>query len=94
MALSMSICACNEKLMSTCMLCSAPYEPPNSRGPGAKTYDIHLYALSAPPVITSLASSVDRETLLTALKDKILATAVLHVVHISGGRAAPADAGR
>ena len=57
------------------------YEPPHSKGPGEKTYVLHVYALSAAPQIREPASQVNREVLLAAIKDKILATADLHVVY-------------
>ncbi|MES2505383.1 MAG: YHYH protein [Verrucomicrobiota bacterium] len=57
------------------------YEPPHSKGPGEKTYVLHVYALSAAPQIREPASQVNREVLLAALQDKILATADLRVVY-------------
>ena len=55
------------------------YAPPHSKGPGAKTYGLTVYALSAPPQITVPPAEVNREVLLTAMKDKVLATAELSV---------------
>ena len=55
------------------------YAPPHSKGPGAKTYIYTVYALSASPQITLLPAEVNREVLLTAMKDKVLATAELSV---------------
>ena len=55
------------------------YEPPHSQGPGAKTYIITLYALSAAPAITQPPREVTRDTLLAAIKDKVLASASLPV---------------
>ena len=60
------------------------YEPPHSKGPGAKTYVLHVYALSAEPKITGTAS-VNREALLAAIEGKILAKADLSVVYSRGG---------
>jgi phosphatidylethanolamine-binding protein (PEBP) family uncharacterized protein len=57
------------------------YAPPHSKGPGPKTYVYTVYALSAPPQITVPPSEVNREVLLAAMKDKILATAELSVVY-------------
>lgn len=57
------------------------YEPPHSKGPGAKTYVIHLYALSEAPDIYGSPSSVNREVLLAAMEGKILAEADLRVVY-------------
>ena len=59
------------------------YEPPHSKGPGAKTYALHVYALSAEPKITG-AASVNREALLAAIESKILAQADLNVVYTRG----------
>jgi len=57
------------------------YAPPQSKGPGAKTYIYTVYALSAPPKITVPPAEVNREVLLAAMKDKILATAELSVTY-------------
>ncbi len=57
------------------------YEPPRSQGPGAKTYVLTVYALSGP---IRPAGEADRETLLSAMKDKVLASASLNVVHTRG----------
>ena len=55
------------------------YAPPHSKGPGAKTYVLTVYALSAPLQIRVPPAEVNREVLLTAMKDKVLATAELSV---------------
>jgi Raf kinase inhibitor-like YbhB/YbcL family protein len=60
------------------------YEPPHSRGPGAKTYVITLYALSA-PLQTGQPAEVNRESLLKAMKGKVLASSSLRVVYTSKG---------
>ncbi len=57
------------------------YEPPHSKGPGAKTYVITLYALSQPLKVTGTPG---REELIAAMKDKVLASSSLRVVHTSG----------
>jgi formylglycine-generating enzyme required for sulfatase activity/phosphatidylethanolamine-binding protein (PEBP) family uncharacterized protein len=57
------------------------YAPPHSKGPGPKTYIYTVYALSAPPEITVPPSEVNRETLLAAMKGRILASAVLSVAY-------------
>ena len=57
------------------------YAPPHSKGPGAKTYIYTVYALSASPHITVPPVEVNRDVLLAAMKDKILATAELSVVY-------------
>jgi phosphatidylethanolamine-binding protein (PEBP) family uncharacterized protein len=58
------------------------YEPPHSKGPGAKTYVITMYALSEP---LKVAGSPGREELIEAMKDKVLASSSLRVVHSRGG---------
>jgi Raf kinase inhibitor-like YbhB/YbcL family protein len=57
------------------------YAPPHSKWPGAKTYILTVYALSAPPNISVPPAQVNRDALLAAMKDRILATAELHVVY-------------
>ena len=61
------------------------YAPPHSKGPGAKTYILTVYALSAPPQITVSPSEVSRDVLLAAMKDKILASAELDVTYTRSG---------
>ena len=68
------------------------YEPPHSQGPGAKTYVLTVYALSAPPQLTQQPREVSREVLLTAIKDKVLASASLSVVYSREGGTASAGA--
>jgi phosphatidylethanolamine-binding protein (PEBP) family uncharacterized protein len=53
------------------------YAPPHSKGPGAKTYFITVYALSAPLEISLPPASVNRNVLLTAMKDLVLDSAQL-----------------
>jgi phosphatidylethanolamine-binding protein (PEBP) family uncharacterized protein len=57
------------------------YEPPHSKGPGAKTYVLTMYALSNP---LEVSGTPGREELITAMKDKVLASSSLRVVHTSG----------
>ncbi len=57
------------------------YEPPHSQGPGAKTYVLTVYALSVPLQITQQPREVNRDVLLAAMKDKVLASASLSVVY-------------
>ncbi len=57
------------------------YEPPMSKGPGAKTYVITMYALSEP---LKVAGSPGREELISAMHGKVLANSSLRVVHSSG----------
>ena len=58
------------------------YKPPHSKGPGAKTYVITLYALSEP---LKVAGKPGREDLITAMNGKVLANSSLRVIHVSGG---------
>ena len=53
------------------------YAPPHSKGPGAKTYFITVYALSTPVQISLPPAAVNRNLLLTAMKDLVLDSAVL-----------------
>lgn len=55
------------------------YSPPCSKGPGEKIYTYTVYALSAEPQLTVPASKVNRDVLLTAIKDITLANAELNV---------------
>jgi formylglycine-generating enzyme required for sulfatase activity/phosphatidylethanolamine-binding protein (PEBP) family uncharacterized protein len=57
------------------------YAPPHSKGPGAKTYIYTVYALSAPPQISVPPAEVNREVLLAAMKEQVLATAELSVTY-------------
>ena len=66
------------------------YAPPHSKGPGAKTYILTLYALSAPPQLTAAPEEVSREVLLAAIKDKTLASAELSVNYTRSGLASDA----
>jgi phosphatidylethanolamine-binding protein (PEBP) family uncharacterized protein len=59
----------------------AGYAPPHSKGPGAKTYVLTLYALSAPLQISTPPEQTNRNVLLAAMKDRVLATAELKVVY-------------
>ncbi|OYW15393.1 MAG: hypothetical protein B7Z55_15075, partial [Planctomycetales bacterium 12-60-4] len=63
----------------------AGYEPPHSKGPGAKTYLLHVYALSEEAKPGSGGKGVTREALLAAMEGKILAKADLGVVYTRGG---------
>ena len=67
---------------------STAYAPPHSKGPGPKTYVYTVYALSAPVALDAEPSEVSRDALLAAMKDRILASAELHVVYT---RDAPAE---
>ena len=70
------------------------YEPPHSRGPGAKTYVLTLYALSAAPRISAPASQVSADVLSAAIKDRVLASADLSVVYSREGAATDGHAPR
>jgi len=68
------------------------YAPPHSKGQGAKTYVLTLYALSEPPQINTNASQVTGESLSAAMKDRTLATADLRVVYTREGASGTKDA--
>ena len=57
------------------------YAPPHSKGPGPKTYVYTLYALSSPVKLDVEPAQVNRDVLLAAMKDKILASAELRVTY-------------
>lgn len=59
----------------------AAYAPPCSQGPGAKTYEITLYALSAPVDLPQAPTEVDRDDMLAAMADRTLSTAVLQATY-------------
>jgi phosphatidylethanolamine-binding protein (PEBP) family uncharacterized protein len=67
------------------------YAPPHSKGPGAKTYVITLYALSEPLEITLPPAQVDRDVVLAAMKGKVLGSSELRLVYSrnGGGNEAP-----
>ncbi|MBU1107367.1 MAG: YbhB/YbcL family Raf kinase inhibitor-like protein [Candidatus Riflebacteria bacterium] len=65
------------------------YAPPHSKGPGDKTYIYTVYALSAPPTITVPPREVNRDVLLTAMKNLILDTAEMRVVYSRPGDTPP-----
>jgi phosphatidylethanolamine-binding protein (PEBP) family uncharacterized protein len=67
------------------------YEPPHSQGPGAKTYVLTLYALSAAPEVDVAPARVNYEVMLAAMKGKILASADLSVVYTRGGNSSRPD---
>ncbi len=60
------------------------YAPPHSKGPGAKTYIMTIYALSEAPKITVPANEVNRDVLLAAMKDHVLGTAELKTIYTRG----------
>ena len=61
------------------------YAPPQSKGPGAKTYFLTVYALSAPVQISVPPAEVNREVLLAAMKDRTLGCAELKVIYTRAG---------
>jgi phosphatidylethanolamine-binding protein (PEBP) family uncharacterized protein len=71
----------------------AGYEPPHSKGPGAKTYVLHVYALSSEVKPISAGRGVTREALLAAMDGKILAKADLSVVYTRSGEAGASGGG-
>lgn len=70
------------------------YAPPHSKGPGAKTYILTVYALSAPVQPNVPAAEVNREALLAAMKDLILDSAELKVVYERTGAIAETGPGK
>ena len=61
------------------------YAPPHSKGPGAKTYILTLYALSSVPKFSGPASHVTGEALSAAIRDSTLSSTELSVVYTRGG---------
>jgi Raf kinase inhibitor-like YbhB/YbcL family protein len=57
------------------------YAPPHSKGPGPKSYIYTVYALSAPLQIKVLPDEVNRDVLLSAMKNHILCSAELKVIY-------------
>jgi phosphatidylethanolamine-binding protein (PEBP) family uncharacterized protein len=55
------------------------YSPPCSQGPGAKSYVMTVYALSAEPVLGVAQSKVTRDILLASISKTTLGTAVMNV---------------
>ena len=58
------------------------YAPPHSKGPGPKVYVYTVYALSSPVKLEVTPAEVNRDVLLAAMKDKILASAELRAVYL------------
>lgn len=59
----------------------AEYTPPCSKGPGAKTYTLTLFALSGSPSFTVAPARIDRAALLAAVQERTLARAQLNVTY-------------
>ncbi len=55
------------------------YDPPCSQGPGAKTYTLTLYALSAAPALQTAAGQVTGELLTSAISSITLGRATLEL---------------
>ena len=67
------------------------YAPPHSKGPGAKKYTYTVCALSASPRITVSPSQVNRDVLLAAMEDLILASVELNVIYSREGETNEGD---
>lgn len=61
------------------------YAPPHSKGPGAKTYVLTVYALSEAPRVSGSSKEISRDTLLAAIKDITLGSAELDVTYSREG---------
>ena len=61
------------------------YVAPHSRGGGAKTYSLHIYALTKVPQFNQPPEQVTREVLLAAIKDSIIDSADLDVIYTPSG---------
>jgi len=55
------------------------YTPPCSQGPGAKTYIITVYALSAAPVVTTAPGATTMDLVVAAMAGKLLAKSEISV---------------
>jgi formylglycine-generating enzyme required for sulfatase activity/phosphatidylethanolamine-binding protein (PEBP) family uncharacterized protein len=74
------------------------YAPPHSKGPGAKTYFVTVYALSAPVQVSVPPAQVSRNVLLNSMKNIVLDSAELKLIcdrtefiNRNGGEDRPAD---
>ena len=61
------------------------YAPPHSKGPGAKSYVLTLYALTEPLELATSPAETNRDVLLAAMKDRVLAQTELTVVYTRAG---------
>ncbi len=59
----------------------AGYAPPHSKGPGAKTYILTLYALSDMLKIELPATRINRQVLIKAMQGHVLDSSILKVVY-------------
>ena len=64
------------------------YTPPCSKGPGAKTYTLTVYALSSEAKFADPGTPVTMDMLLAAIQDKTLATAAVDVTYSRSGSSA------
>lgn len=72
----------------------AAYAPPHSKGPGAKTYILTLYALDATLTWKEPPAEVTRDIVLDAMKGHVLGSATLSVVYTRGTDNPAATAGQ
>jgi phosphatidylethanolamine-binding protein (PEBP) family uncharacterized protein len=70
------------------------YVPPHSQGGGAKTYTLHIYALSTIPQFDQSPQQVTRDVLLKNIKDSILDSATLNVIYPANGVGENSQAGK
>ena len=61
------------------------YIAPHSQGGSAKTYTLHIYALTKVPQFNQPPEQVTREVLLAAIKDSIIDSADLDVIYTPSG---------
>jgi len=66
---------------TSCVGPELAYAPPHSKGPGVKKYTITVYALSEAPKISASPKSVNRDSLLAAIKGITLAQAELNFTY-------------
>ena len=67
------------------------YAPPHSKGPGAKTYVLTVYALSAPLDLQTPPAQVNRDALLAAMRPVTLASASYEVTYTRPAGALESD---
>ena len=67
------------------------YAPPHSKGPGVKKYVLTLFALSAKPDLKDAAPPITSDSLLAAMKGKVLGAADLTVIYTRSAGASDDD---
>lgn len=72
----------------------AEYAPPHSKGPGLKKYVLTLFALSVKPDLTNAATPITAESLMAAMKGKILGAADLNVTYTRSAGASSEEENR